>query len=177
MVACYNRENSGLKRSVESGFRKNRGVRPLKLQPNSKLEHKVEMNHINVHWKHFPRCGAKLDAIFALNAAGVGFWKMSEDIIGQSNRLKEVMHEATTLSSGISSQIKRFRQIRLPAFKLLPENLAILISDSQKFHDLLNKPYVILPRKDGEWYLVTPGLWICSSAGSTNKEKATTFSS
>jgi DNA excision repair protein ERCC-3 len=81
---------------------------------------------------------------------------MSEGIIDRFNRLKEVMHEANKLFSDLSNEILQLKEAQASDLQAIAEQLGYLKVNQQLFKDFFNKPYVILPRKEGEWYLITP---------------------
>jgi len=99
---------------------------------------------------------------------------MSDDLIDRFNRLREVMDEANALFTSLSSEIQQLKESQASDLRALAEKLGYLKVDPQLFHDFFNKPYVILPRKEGEWYLITPRFidlqlgWLYQQTGSYN---------
>jgi DNA excision repair protein ERCC-3 len=81
---------------------------------------------------------------------------MSEGIIDRFNRLKEIMHEANKLFSDLSNEILQLKEAQASDLQAIAEQLGYLKVNQQLFKNFFNKPYVILPRKEGEWYLITP---------------------
>jgi DNA excision repair protein ERCC-3 len=68
----------------------------------------------------------------------------------------EVLREANILFRDLSSQIEELRENQASSLQALAEQLGYLKIDRQSFHNFFTKPYVILPRKEGEWFLIAP---------------------
>jgi DNA excision repair protein ERCC-3 len=66
------------------------------------------------------------------------------------------MQKANKLFSDLSSEILQLKEAQALDLQAIAEQLGYLKVKQQLFKDFFNKPYVILPRKEGEWYLITP---------------------
>jgi len=81
---------------------------------------------------------------------------MITHIIERFNHLKKVIDEANELFTSISNEIQQIKESQATSLQALTEQLGYLKVDQQLFRDFLKKPYVILPRKENEWYLIVP---------------------
>jgi len=72
------------------------------------------------------------------------------------NRLQQIMAEAGELFAWLSKEIEELKDRQAIDLQTIAEQLGYTKIDENLFRSFLNKPYVILPRKENEWYLIVP---------------------
>lgn len=81
---------------------------------------------------------------------------MSSEVFEKFNRLQKLISEANELFSWLSREISRLKDKQAMSLSSVAEQLGYTKIDLDLFRSFLEKPYVILPRKKDEWFLVVP---------------------
>ncbi len=69
---------------------------------------------------------------------------------------RRLVKEAERLFGELSAELKRIMNEQTLNFRVIAEQLGFLNFDEGLFKSFLRRPYVVLPRREGEWYLVVP---------------------
>jgi len=81
---------------------------------------------------------------------------MKRELFERFNRLQDLMREAGELFTWLSREIEELKDKQSMELQALAEQLGYTRVDPELFRDFFNKPYVILPHKENEWYLIVP---------------------
>ena len=81
---------------------------------------------------------------------------MEKEIFERFNRLKQIMEEANKIFDWLTKEITEIRHKQAVSLDLIAEQLGYTKIDLELFKSFLSKPYVILPRRKDEWFLVIP---------------------
>jgi len=78
------------------------------------------------------------------------------ELFERFSRLQDLMREAGELFSWLSREIEELKDRQAESLQAIAEQLGYTKVDPELFRSFFNKPYVILPRKENEWFLVVP---------------------
>jgi len=81
---------------------------------------------------------------------------LKRELFERFNRLQQIMSEAGELFAWLSREIEELKDKQSMELQALAEQLGYTRVDPELFRNFFNKPYVILPRKENEWYLIVP---------------------
>jgi len=82
--------------------------------------------------------------------------KEKRELFERFNRLQQIMSEAGELFAWLSREIEELKDKQSMELQALAEQLGYTKVNPELFRNFFNKPYVILPRKENEWYLIVP---------------------
>jgi len=82
--------------------------------------------------------------------------KNTKKLFEHFNRLQELMREAGELFTWLSREIAELKDRQAIDFQTIAEQLGYTKINAELFRNFLDKPYVILPRKENEWFLIVP---------------------